>query len=250
MAAFKLMDPSDLQSPKIPKGQRRLLRHIAKALSSDEAPSVEPSPAAAPEAPIVQPAATASTSGQNEQPVQAIYDQTLLNSLITQQQQLAQTTGSTPVDVTRNNSASPFNVLGTPPTWNDPQIHIASATGKSVDTYYDICDCVPSNIEKEVLVGENGEQSIIVKSGPKNTLLENLTLSQWSVANMAILCKLLGEGKLNEPPLLDYLSHTTKIYQLVQQYGLLSVLQYDRECRKLQSTTSFRWGTDRCSAHP
>ena len=110
MAAFELMDRCDLQSPKIPKGQRRLLRPIAKALSSDDASSVEPSPT--PEAPIVQPAATASTSGQNEQPVQAIYDQTLLNSLVAQQQQLAQTTGSIPVDITGNNSASPFNVLG------------------------------------------------------------------------------------------------------------------------------------------
>ena len=33
MAAFKLMDISDLQSPKIPKGQRRLLLHISQALS-------------------------------------------------------------------------------------------------------------------------------------------------------------------------------------------------------------------------
>ena len=103
---------------------------------------------------------------------------------------------------------------------------------------------MPSNIEEEVLVGENGEQSISVMSGPTKTLLENLTLSQWSVANMAILYKLLGEGKLNGPPLLDYLSHTTKIYQLVQRYSLLSVLQYDRECRKLRSTTGFRRGTD------
>ena len=114
MAALKLMDPSDLQSPKIPKGQRRLLMHIAKALSTDGASSVEPSPASAPEAPIVQPAATASTSGQNEQPVQAIYDQTLLNSLVAQQQQLGQTTGPTPMNITGNNCASPFNVLGKP----------------------------------------------------------------------------------------------------------------------------------------
>ena len=62
--------------------------------------------------------------------------------------------------------------------WNGPQIHIASATGKSVGSIYDICEFVPSTLEEEVLLGGNGEQSVVVKSGPKKTLLENLTLSQ------------------------------------------------------------------------
>ena len=132
----------------------------------------------------------------------------------------------------------------TQPAWNDPQIHIASATGKSVSPYYDICDFVPSTMEEEVIIGGNGEQNIVVKSGPKKPHLENITLSQWSVANMAILYKLLGEGKLQGTALLDYLSHTTKIYQFIQRYSVPSVFQYDRECRKLQAAMGFRWGTD------
>ena len=44
--------------------------------------------------------------------------------------------------------------------------------------------------------------------------------------------------------ILDYLSYTTKICQLVQRFNLISVLLYDREYRKLQSVHSFRWGTD------
>ena len=84
----------------------------------------------------------------------------------------------------------------------------------------------------------------MVKSSPKKPLLENITLSQWSVANMAILYKLLVEGKLQGAALLDYLSHTKKIYQFVQRYSLPSVLQYDRECRKLQAAMGFSWGTD------
>ena len=35
------------------------------------------------------------------------------------------------------------------PSWKDPQIHIATATGKSASSYYDICDFVPNNIEEE-----------------------------------------------------------------------------------------------------
>ena len=44
LAAFKLMDASDLQSPMIPKGQQRLLLHIEKALTTSESESVERPP--------------------------------------------------------------------------------------------------------------------------------------------------------------------------------------------------------------
>ena len=43
---------------------------------------------------------------------------------------------------------------------------------------------------------------------------------------------------------MDYLSYTTKVYQLVQRYSLVSVLLFDIEYRKLQALMNFRWGTD------
>lgn len=43
---------------------------------------------------------------------------------------------------------------------------------------------------------------------------------------------------------MDYLSYTTKVYQLVQRYSLTSVLLYDREYRKILCSMGFRWGTD------
>lgn len=94
------------------------------------------------------------------------------------------------------------------------------------------------------MLGGQGDQQIVVKSGPKKPRLENLTLSQWSVANLAILYKLVSEQKLLGSSLMDYLSYSTKIYQLVQRYSLVSVLLFDREYRKLQSSMKFRWGTD------
>ena len=93
------------------------------------------------------------------------------------------------------------------------------------------------------MVGQ-GEQQIVVKLGPKKPKLENLTLSQWSIANLAILYKLVGDGKLAGQSLMDYLSYSTKIYQLVQKCSLTSVLLYDREYRQLQANMGFRWGTD------
>ena len=244
MAAFKLMDISDLQSPKIPKGQRRLLLHISQALSKDASPSTEQDTVAQVQSSGQAPSALFTG---NSQPTQgSLYDQTLLNTMVSHQQQLSQSMG------TSQRTDLPAAIGGlslgaipvTQPAWNDPQIHIASATGKSVSPYYDICDFVPSTMEEEVIIGGNGEQNIVVKSGPKKPHLENITLSQWSVANMAILYKLLGEGKLQGTALLDYLSHTTKIYQFIQRYSVPSVFQYDRECRKLQAAMGFRWGTD------
>ena len=55
---------------------------------------------------------------------------------------------------------------------------------------------------------------------------------------------LLSEGKLKSNAVMDYLSYTTKIYQLTQRYENVSVYLYDREYRKLQASHGFRWGTD------
>ena len=52
------------------------------------------------------------------------------------------------------------------------------------------------------------------------------------------------ESRLTGEGMLDYLSYTTKICQLVQRYNLVSVLLYDREYRKLQCAHDFRRGTD------
>lgn len=85
-----------------------------------------------------------------------------------------------------------------------------------------------SAIEEETIIGGQGDQQIIVKSGPRKPKLENLTLSQWSIANLAILYKLVRENKLGGDSMLDYLSYTTKVYQLVQRFSLPSVLLYDQ----------------------
>ena len=75
---------------------------------------------------------------------------------------------------------------------------------------------------------------MIFRSVPQKVKLENVTLAQWSVANMAILYKLVGEGKLHAGNSLDCLSYTTKICQLLQKYSLISLWLCDREYRKLQ----------------
>ena len=129
------------------------------------------------------------------------------------------------------------NVNSVPQTqsWKDPQIYLSSAAnGKSASSHYHLVDFVSGNVEEEIVVGGSGSHQVILKSGPKKPKLENVSLAQWTIPNLSILYRLHGEAKLTREGILDYLSYTTKVCQLVQRFNLVSVLLYDREYRKLQ----------------
>lgn len=55
-------------------------------------------------------------------------------------------------------------------SWRDPQIYLAAAaSGKSSPSCYDITDFVAGNMEEEIVVGGNGAQQVVLKTGPKKT---------------------------------------------------------------------------------
>ena len=256
--ALALAEPEDFRGPEIPPGQQRLILHLVKVLKTQSktneaspdsqnqastsdlgATQVTQPPAPVHQQPVQQQHSTpgsASNIGLHED----LYSAAIVNSMVASQQQLVDSQVPTALPATTPRQPQTM----TQPSWNDPQIHLSTATGKSVCSHYDICDFVQCNIEEETIIGGQGDQQIVVKSGPRKPKLENLTLSQWSIANLAILYKLSGENKLAGESMLDYLSYTTKVYQLVQRFSLPSVLLYDREYRKLQASMNFRWGTD------
>lgn len=162
LEALALIDIEDLNSVKITRGQRRLIMHIAGALQD-----VTTAP---PSQQITDTATDNARTGSTNSPglEQGLYNQTLLNTLISQQTQLTSARGNNTPTVQPAGTAA-----ATSASWNDPQIHIASATGKSAASYYDICDFVPQNVEEELIIGGNGDQTIVVKSGSKKPSLEN-----------------------------------------------------------------------------
>ena len=89
----------------------------------------------------------------------------------------------------------------------------------------------------------NDEFQLICRAGPKKPRLESLTVNQWSVANIAIMHKLVQDGTLPLSQVFDYLSYSTYMYRLMSAYELVSVYLFNREYRKLQHTHNFRWGT-------
>ena len=118
--ALKLVNMEDLSSQNIPMGQRRLIFHVAQALNTNEPASTQSGTAlSAGNAGVSH--AMGSTQAM-EQP-NDVYDSTVLNTLLQLQTQIASSESSPTETVTKN--PQPLSQ----PSWNDPQIYIASATG-------------------------------------------------------------------------------------------------------------------------
>jgi hypothetical protein len=128
-------------------------------------------------------------------------------------------------------------------SWADPQVYLKSLASAKPTCYniVDFVDVGSSPAERIVSAGDDIE--IVCRSGAKKPKLETLTLAQWSMANIAILYKLVQEGQLSNEHVFDYLSYTSHVLSLTCSHELVSVFMYDRDYRKLQSQHKFRWGT-------
>lgn len=186
--ALKLVAMEDLSLQNIPMGQRRLIHHLAQALKTNEGSSgLAGNATTMTSATGGNAGVSLQTSGittgnttveggsigvslSTNQPAQQIsvgqdfYNQALLHTLLSQQAQLAnagqssdsvQQTGNSNISVHQTASVN----QGPQPSWSDPQVHIASATGKSASAYLNICDFVPHSVEEDVVVGVKGNSS-------------------------------------------------------------------------------------------
>ena len=245
LEALRLLDEEDLSKSKIPRGQKKLILACVRGLGKNDEHQqsgvnrvaqtnlTERMRAQSPESAQTNQSAAAGTShdvengdsqGRQHQPDN--YVQGLVNQLVRGQFQAQNGLASDlnirhcPVSGSGSgvlNEAPPLvgdvNLAQAPVTqsWKDPQIYLSSAaTGKSAPSYYDIIDFVGGGVEEEVIVGNTGSHQVVLKSGPRKPKLENVSLAQWTVANLAILYKLQGEAKLTIESIMDYLSYTTR----------------------------------------
>ena len=117
LAALRLVQMDDLDSQRKPRGQSRLICHLAGALgrgantttSTQSAPVNSATPEADSESSPTPEVVKLSTTGANT------YYATIINSLLAQQKDLADT---------NNSNAAGTSDIPNQPTWNDPQIHI------------------------------------------------------------------------------------------------------------------------------
>ena len=83
-------------------------------------------------------------------------------------------------------------------SWQDPQIYLKSLVTPKAQSVHHIVDYVNvlgvATSEEYISCTANGQ--LVYKSGPAKPKLEAISQNQWSVANLAILYKLLEEGGL------------------------------------------------------
>ncbi|CAC5409356.1 unnamed protein product [Mytilus coruscus] len=94
-------------------------------------------------------------------------------------------------------------------SWKDPQIFLKSASFDPNVNYFDITDFLPNTLgelteSEEKLVSEASGGKLVFKSGPAKLKLETLTVTQWSMANLSIMHKLLAVGDLASSQVMDY----------------------------------------------
>lgn len=129
-------------------------------------------------------------------------------------------------------------------SWQDPQAFLTSYAPPKTP-HHDIVDFVQSaSLYTDKVITTDGDIQLVCRSGAKKPKLDNLTLSQWSMANINILHKLVDEGSLCPTKIFDYMAYTKRVYSLIATHDLLSVFLYDREYRRLQHQHKFRWGTN------
>ena len=220
MEAVALLEADDLTSSSIPVGQVKLLLH---AVQQTFGAATEPASKSGDQAPTQH--NPSPTSGD-----------TFVNEVLQQ-------VGEAQDHATKNSDHAVSGTL----SWQDPQIYLKSlGCPRSQTCHYDIVDFIDmsgASLREEFVSGSANGQ-LIFKSGPAKPKLDQVNQTQWSIANLAIMYRLLQEGTLEQASILDYLSYSTRLYQLLAAYDQSSVFFYDCEYRRLQHTHSFRWGTD------
>lgn len=276
MEAMALLDQDDLSTTKVPRGQQKLLlRAVGELRETLHGPQAaendlqgqrgsgqfrhEPAEGR----PLTRSRSAEATQEASASTVHDSYVAEVLQSLQTGQAGVPTTVSGnghttfmqnflqeTALDPARQQNAaqgmvgtSSSSVMGQA-SWQDPQIHLRNSAGKPPN-YLDIVDFLgnEADMPEEVVMDTKNGPQLVLRTNSRKPKLENITLSQWSIANVAILHSLMTQGA-SMTSIADYLSHTTRIYQLIGKFTLQSVFLYDRAYRKSQAQHGFRWGTE------
>ena len=103
--------------------------------------------------------------------------------------------------------------------------------------------------DEQEIVSSNST-SVLVRTLKGKPKLESIAISTWIAANAKIMDRLITLDRLKtNDDILDHLSYTVKIGELIETFTWVSVLQYDNEYRKRQFEYGFRWGSDSQHLH-
>lgn len=97
---------------------------------------------------------------------------------------------------------------------------------------------------EQILMGSDGDQQVVLRSGSAKPKLEQVTPLQWMGASIRIMRELITKGSLKVTDCDSYLSYMEKLSDFASKYTWPSILQYDREYRRWQAQCECRWGSD------
>ena len=252
MEALALIAEDDACEFKIPRGQNKLLLKAVKNTFLQDTPTTtersteSENPNMADDVEGSGPEVIRNGGAPMEDGSDDPYVREILGQL--KQHQLK---GKPPHSWNGNGTTNPVQLPGINDivTWQDPQLCFKTVDNNLTSKHFDIVDFVSSNVGgvnmgHENLLSDASGGQLVFKSGPAKPKLESISLSDWSVANLSIMYKLIESGDLASTFQHDYLSYTKRIYQLIKFYEMTSVFFYDREYRCLQHQHKFRWCTD------
>ena len=122
----------------------------------------------------------------------------------------------------------------------DPQVYLRQP-GKV--KYKRIIDFIPRHSREDEEFDLANGLSIKMKTGQK-LKIEQVSPSQWIVANACILAEVIKERPGDQNLVLDYLSYNAKIGEFASRFTWASVMSFDDEYRYRQALYNFRWGSD------
>ena len=99
---------------------------------------------------------------------------------------------------------------------------------------------IPQDSEKLLL--ENGQTRLLLNSGPKRLRPQDITLPQYVIAAIRILCTLMESKQIRTVAVMrQYLGHIVRIMELAGKHDWKLVLQYDDGFRQLQALYDVPW---------
>lgn len=102
---------------------------------------------------------------------------------------------------------------------------------------------VPNDPDEKELFSGSGS-SVFMRSQGVKVRPENVSIAQWTAANMRILAKLIDRGDIvSKQDIIDYMKYTEELGDYFQIYTTPSVMLYDHRYRERQAKENFRWGT-------
>ena len=139
---------------------------------------------------------------------------------------------------------------GRHPITPDATVYL-TGPGAKAEAPLDICDYVnlapPAQIDINSCKGADDVLSEYykAKTGSRRPKLQDLTVSQWGLANARIMDKLyFAVDRCDIRSARLYLAYTAKLHELFNKFERVSVLEYDRQYRIYQAAHKFEWGTD------